>query len=539
MSDPINNNTLVDPEALDRVDTTVTLKAEGTAATGTQASATKMSRGIAVAGTIAVGGIILGYDVGTISGMLTMPKYIASVGDLVDANTIPATYAIPSWRSGLIVGAVSIGGLIGSFLFGKLADRFGRRTALALTTALLCISTIVQALCYQFWPAVFGARLGSGLSIGGLSAVCPMYISETAASPSLQTLLVSGFQLLLTIGILIGQAVAFGSSQIDDTNLLQFMIPLLGILVFAVPLCLVAAFRGIPESVKYLVSRGKLLEARECVTKATGLPANSEHVEQQVTEAYETHLESQKSGNASWKQVFAGATKMRYRVLLSIGIMMLQQLSGINYFFYYGTSLFKEITGGTMNPYATSMILGGVNIIGTICMLPIVCKAPRRVVLMTGSLIMFASFIVFSTLGQFFLRNADGAIDPTVGIVMIAVVCIFIIGFAGTWAPCAFVVISEMFPRHELRSKAISLAVASNWLINALITFVSPIASAYMGYAYGYVFSAFLLVAVAVVYFCVYETKGLDADQIEEMFTHVAPRNSGKWRAQNMLTEKV
>ncbi|VVT46177.1 uncharacterized protein SAPINGB_P001084 [Magnusiomyces paraingens] len=533
-----NSETLVNTTSIHKVDSKETIA---------MPLRFKKTRNILISGTIAVGGIILGYDTGSISGMLNMPAYIRVLGD-ADRSVYPPTYFIPSWRSGLVVGAVSLGGLFGSFLFGKAADRFGRRLTLAGTTGLLCISTLSQGAGYMYWPVVFSARLCTGLAIGGISAVCPMYISETAASPSLQTLLISSFQLLLTIGILIGQGVAYGASNLPNWSIWQFMLPLLGVLLFAMPLCVVALLGIIPESTKYLVSNGKIAEAKKSIAQITGLSADDKYIAEQVDIAVNTHKATLGEGDASWKQIFDVSSKMRYRVILAIGVMMLQQLSGINYFFYYGTSLFKEICGGNasdgsagLSPYATSMILGSVNIIGTICLLPLVCKFPRRIVLLTGTAVMLVAFIAFSTLGQFFLRNSTTlVINPAVGYTMIGLVCIFIVGFAGTWAPCAFVVISEMFPLHHLRSMAISLAVASNWFINSCITFMSPIATRYLGYAFGYVFSGFLVLAMFVVYFFVYETKGLLPGQIEEMFTsnEVTPRNSETWRKRKVFANE-
>lgn len=45
---------------------------------------------------------------------------------------------------------------------------------------------------------------------------------------------------------------------------------------------------------------------------------------------------------------------------------------------------------------------------------------------------------------------------------LVALVCIYIAAFASTWGPVAWVITGEIFPLN-IRAKAMSLSVASNW----------------------------------------------------------------------------
>jgi SP family sugar:H+ symporter-like MFS transporter len=80
---------------------------------------------------------------------------------------------------------------------------------------------------------------------------------------------------------------------------------------------------------------------------------------------------------------------MLNRTLLGIGLMALQQLTGANYYFYYGTTIFNSV--GISNPYVTSMILGGVNFGMTFPGLYVVEKYGRRPALIAGGLWRYAS----------------------------------------------------------------------------------------------------------------------------------------------------
>ena len=54
---------------------------------------------------------------------------------------------------------------------------------------------------------------------------------------------------------------------------------------------------------------------------------------------------------------------MPYRVHLGMKILALPQLTGGNYFFYYGTTVFDFV--GISNSHVTQVIIGAVNILTT------------------------------------------------------------------------------------------------------------------------------------------------------------------------------
>lgn len=83
---------------------------------------------------------------------------------------------------------------------------------------------------------------------------------------------------------------------------------------------------------------------------------------------------------------------MAYRTILGVTIQALQQLAGANFFFYYGTTVFKAT--GIENSYTTAMILGGVNLLTTLPGLYIVDRHGRGPALIAGGLSMFMCFMV-------------------------------------------------------------------------------------------------------------------------------------------------
>lgn len=147
-----------------------------------------------------------------------------------------------------------------------------------------------------------------------------------------------------------------------------------------------------------------------------------------------------------------------------MGIHFLQQWTGINYFFYYGASIFSSAQ--IHDPLMTQLVLGAVNVGTTFLAVYFVDKFGRRWPLILGALWQAAWLLIFASIG-----TADSYISSTTfGIVMILSACMFIASFAATWGPIAWVVMGETFALRT-RAKQASLATASNWLGNCKIEY--------------------------------------------------------------------
>ncbi|KAL8874783.1 MAG: hypothetical protein Q9198_006769 [Flavoplaca austrocitrina] len=105
-----------------------------------------------------------------------------------------------------------------------------------------------------------------------------------------------------------------------------------------------------------------------------------------------------------------------------------------------------------------------------------------------------------------------------------------------TWGPFAWVVIGETFPLRT-RARQASLATASNWLGNFMISFLTPFADSGIGYGFGFVFFGTNAVAAVIVYFFLYETKNLALEQVDVMYSQreLKPWQSSKWSPEGYL----
>ena len=141
-----------------------------------------------------------------------------------------------------------------------------------------------------------------------------------------------------------------------------------------------------PESPRYDYRHGRVEEAKRTMTKLYGVSDNHRVVAEELAEMKEKYDEEMLHQNSKWWEMFTGP-RMAYRIALGVSLQALQQLTGANYFFYYGTVIFKST--GINNSFVTQMILGGVNFGTTFLGLYVVEHFGRRKSLIFGAFWMF------------------------------------------------------------------------------------------------------------------------------------------------------
>ncbi|KAF2396247.1 putative MFS monosaccharide transporter [Trichodelitschia bisporula] len=470
---------------------------------------------------VSFGGMIFGFDTGQISGFLEMSDFLNRFGDKQGPN---GRKAFSNARSGTIVALLSIGALLGAIIAAPIADRMGRRFSIFLAAIIFCAGLIVQITTISHWYQIAIGRWVAGFGVGALSVLVPMYQSETAPK-QVRGALVSCYQLFITLGILTAYCINFGTHNIENASSWRIT---MGI-AFISPAIIAFGILFLPESPRWEVRKGNLTRARTAISKSYGVPENHRVVEEEVWEIRDKlAAETQGTKMEKLKDIVKGP-RMLYRLVLGMSMQALQQLSGVNFFFYYGTSIFSSV--GLTNPYATSIILGGVNFGSSFLGLYIVEHFGRRKCLIYGALWMFMCFMIFASVGHFALDMTTPSNTPGSGIAMIVFACFFIAAFAMTWGPITWAVVGELYPSRS-RAICMGVATASNWTSNFLIAFFTPFVTARIDFAYGYVFAGFCAAAAVVVWCFLCESQGRSLEEIDTMYVErVVPWKSAKWQA--------
>ncbi|CAK1362014.1 putative glucose transporter HXT5 [Cercospora beticola] len=464
-----------------------------------------------------IGGFMFGYVSGQISGFFSMEDYGRRFGTILPDGTIEFSAA----RQGTITGLLCVGCLFGALIAGKIADTLGRKLSISVSSFFCMIGTVIEISSQSAWYQFAIGRLVNGLGIGALSVLVPMYQSES--SPAIiRGVLVASYQLFITLGIWTAEMVDWGTSE--NSNSSSWRIP--NGLSFLWAIILGVGILFLPESPRYAYAKGRVEECRATLARLGGLAEDSREINILMNDIRVKHEEETAAGKAKWIELFTGP-RMFYRVALGVVLQAGQQLTGANFFFYYGTTIFKAT--GLENSFVTQIILGTVNVACTIGGLYVVQKCGRRNALIVGALWMFMCFMVYSFVGQFALDGDNPQNTPAPGNVLIVFSCLFIAAFATTWGPLVWAVVGELYPM-KYRGPAMALATASNWLWNFLMSFFTRFITDAIHYLYGLVFAGCCLALAVIVFFFVIESKDRSLEEIDTMYMlRVNPITSAKW----------
>lgn len=438
----------------------------------------------------ALGGLLFGFDTGIISG----------ASPLIEAN-----FKLGIAETGFITSSVLIGSSVGALGVGPLADRYGRRKFLILAAVLFLLGSSLSMVAVGFGSMIV-ARIILGLAVGSASALTPAYLAELAPADrrgSLGTM----FQLMITLGILLAYVSNLGFLGHNLLGVRDWRWMLGSALIPAAALLIGGLL--LPESPRYLVERGQVDAARQVLTylrQQSDVDPNAELADIQ-------EIAHQPRGGI--KMLF---TIARPAVVAAIGIMLLQQLVGINSVIYFLPQVFIKGFGFAENSAIwISVGIGVVNFLVTILAYGVMDKFNRKTLLDFGSIVMAGSLGVLAVL-NFTLSIHQTAI-PTM--ILIAV---YIFGFAISWGPIAWVMIGEIFPL-SVRGIGSSIGSAANWIGNFIVSqFFLVLLSAFHNNVGGpfAIFAVFAVLSLVFVHYLVPETRGKSLEQIEMDLRHEA-----------------
>ncbi|KAI1265636.1 general substrate transporter [Xylariaceae sp. FL1019] len=503
----------------------------------------------------AFGGIFFGYDTGWMSGVLAEPYFISlytgydyNYDTGMSPNFGPSDdeqgkFSIDAPTSSLFTSILSLGTFLGSLVGADIADNIGRRPTIIGGCLVFIIGCILEiASTNQEVLFVFG-RLIAGLGVGFISAVVILYMSEISPR-KIRGALVSGYQFCITVGILLANVVVYTSQARPDTG--SYRIPI-GV-QFLWALVLGTGLLFLPESPRYFVKKGKIEEAAKALAFCRGQPIESDYIKDELAEVvanneFELAHIPQQSYIGSWLACFKGslsngASPLR-RTLLGTGLQAAQQLTGINFIFYFGPQFLTSLHT-IDNVFLIQLITTLVNVLSTPISFYTIEKFGRRKLLICGGAAMVFCQYLIAILGVTAARPGNGN-DAAVK-AQIAFIAINIAFFASTWGPSAWVVVGEIFPL-PIRARGVGLSTASNWLWNTIIAVITPYlvseTKANLQSKVFFLWGSTAVFSTLFAYFLVPELKGLSLEQADMCMSAVSPRKSASWRPDHTFAAEM
>lgn len=175
----------------------------------------------------------------------------------------------------------------------------------------------------------------------------------------------------------------------------------------------------LPETPRFLIKQDKHEQAAAALAKIRRLPADHPAIIQELAEVQANHNFEMSLGTASYLDCFKGT--IGKRLATGCALQGLQQLSGVNFIFYYGTQYFEN-AGFTAGGFTIQVITNVVNVVSTLPGLYLVEKMGRRGLLLMGAIGMCAAQFIVAITG-----TASAADNIAAQRAAIAFVCIYIV----------------------------------------------------------------------------------------------------------------
>lgn len=271
---------------------------------------------------VAFGGVLFGYDTGTIGGILAMPYWRRefSTGFVNRKDGLPDVS--PS-QSSEIVSLLSAGTFFGALTAAPTCDFLGRKLGLMASVVVFTLGVILQTAATEIGMFVAG-RFFAGYGVGMISASIPLYQSETAPK-WIRGTIVGAYQLAITIGLLIAAIVDNATKDRNDSG--SYRIPIA--VQFAWALIMFFGMLLLPETPRYLIKKGKPEKAARSLAKLRRLDVDHPGLVEELAEIVANHEYELSLGKATYLDCFKG--NLGRRLFTGCALQALQQLSGVNF----------------------------------------------------------------------------------------------------------------------------------------------------------------------------------------------------------------
>jgi SP family xylose:H+ symportor-like MFS transporter len=413
---------------------------------------------------------------------------------------------------GLTVCSALLGTIIGALIARRTAALLGRKRPMILAAIMFLVSAVGSA-----YPEIGIGPIGSmgaeaiwtfnlyrmigGIAVGVASMIAPMYVGEFAPS-AVRGQLGAYQQIAIIGGMTIAYFVNWGITlQGDDVWVLETGWRWMMLSLSIPALAFFYLSFSVPESPSWLVKNGKLDQARKLLSRS------AEPTEVRVM------LEELSGENTEEKPAPLLSFGARV-VLVGVALSVFQQLVGINTVLYYGPEIFRQMGYHMDAAFLGILVASVVNLMSTMVVVLIVDKVGRKPLLIFGGLIMGVSMLALGSL--FHSQNT--------GIVALVAICFYLAGFALSFGPIVWIMMTEIYPA-PIRGQAMSIAVASQWIANLLVSGTFPLllgndtlnAAFNHGFPF-WLYGSFAILAAFIVLRFVPETRGVDSDHLSALW---------------------
>lgn len=433
--------------------------------------------------------LLLGYDIGVVSGILVF---------------IQDRFQLSLLETGNFAAALNAAAIVGALVSGWVADRYGRKPALFISSLTFTAGSFLMA-CANSYTGLLLGRYVQGYGVGAGLLISPMFISEIAP-PAFRGSLVTLSEVSLSLGVLLAYVANFCLAGLPSQW--RWMLAL-----GAAPgLLLTLRILFLPESPRFLVGKGRVAEARK-VLQVVMSPSTDSETEQTLTEI--TERAKEESGG-SWSLLLKPATLTA--VLIGAVLAALQHAVGIESIIYHSPIIFDRAGIASKRLAILGTVgMGLIKLVFETYALLNVDRIGRRPLLLVGA---SGMTVVLCALGYFLRAKVLSGVGGITGSTYAILGCIGLYSalHAISFGPVTWLVLAEIFPA-KVKGKAMGLATTVNRCTSfiAALTFLTMCDRLQWGGTF-YVYAAFAAFAFVFFALLVPETTGLPLEDITPLF---------------------
>ncbi|WCJ42468.1 Major facilitator superfamily protein [Euphorbia peplus] len=443
--------------------------------------------------------VLLGYDIGVMTGAVLFIKE-----DLKITKT----------QVEILVGILSVTSLIGSLASGKTSDCIGRRYTIVLAATTFLTGAILMGLAPSF-PFLIAGRTIAGIGVGFSLMIAPVYSAEISPAMT-RGFLTSLPEVFIVFGILLGFIVNYALSGLPQNVNWRLMLGLAAVPSLLIGLGVIV----MPESPRWLVVQGRLIEAKRVLIKISDSAEDAElRLAEIVKEASNLGPGNVSwHGESAWKELFFRPSRPVRRMLIAaIGINFFMQASGNDAVIYYCPEVFKAAGIHSKRMlFGVDVIMGLSKTFFVLLSALYLDRFGRRPLLLLGSTGMAVSLVILGA-GSKFLESPNTR--PIWAIVMcIVAVCAYVSFFSIGLGPITWVYSSEIFPM-RLRAQGSGLAISVNRVVSGIVsmTFLTIANKVTFGGVF-FLLAGIMVVGSIFFYIVMPETKGKSLEEIGALF---------------------
>ncbi|NWR41452.1 GTR12 protein, partial [Regulus satrapa] len=505
----------------------------------------------------AVSGLLMGYELGLISGALLQMSSILTLS---------------CKEQEVIVSSLLFGALFASLTGGFLIDRFGRRLAIIIASSLLVVGSLIL-LPYDSYEILIVGRIAIGISISLSSIATCVYLAEIAPQHR-RGLLVSLNELMIVIGILFAYIsnYAFASISHGWKYMFGLVIPLGALQAIAMYF--------LPPSPRFLVMKNDDEAARKVLERLRETSDATKELTVIKSSLKDEH-------QYSFLDLFRSKNNMRARMLVGLTLVFFVQTTGQPNILFYASTVLKSV--GFQSNEAASLASTGVGVVKVVSTVPatfFVDQVGSKTFLCIGSSVMAISLVTMGLVnhkihvnftkvcrsqspedfslqrpGNFTVTNGSlkdlfasmasterlsfdvqspdvsrtgelnntalagskstagshvesGEVPVVLKWLSLASLLVYVAAFSIGLGPMSWLVLSEIFPG-GIRGRAMALTSSMNWGINLLISLTFLTVTELIGLSWVcFIYTIMSLASLAFVIMFIPETKGRSLEQI-------------------------